>query len=236
MDVIVTLGAAVWAAKRATTSIPIVVAFSGDLLSVGIVPDMARPGGNITGLSLLSTDLAAKRLELLKEALPRIERVAILYDPDEVATVPELQETERAAAKLGIKLQPLQVRLAGELEGAFAAMDRGGTNALIVFAHAYAYRNRVRIIELANEHGRPAMYGWRQFVDSGGLMSYGPNVKAVVRRAAIYVDRILKGARPGDIAVEQPTKLELVINAKTAKALGLTMPPALLFRADEVIQ
>src|SRR5262249_39755549 len=142
----------------------------------------------------------------------------------------------RAAAKLGVKLQPLEVRLASDLEGAFAAMDRGGANAMIVFAHAYAYRNRVRIIALASEHGRPAMYGWRQFVDSGGLMSYGPNVKAVVRRAAIYVDRILKGARPGDIAVEQPTKFELVINLRTAKVLDLVVPQSLLLRADEVIQ
>jgi putative ABC transport system substrate-binding protein len=236
VDVIVTLGAAVWAAKRQTTTVPIVVAFSGDLMSVGLVSDMARPGGNITGLSLLSTDLAAKRLELLKEAIPRIARAGILYNLDEVAAVPELRETEMAAQKLGVTLQKLEVRLAGELQGVFELAARERVDALIVFAHGYAYRNRAAIVQLAQQHGWPTMYGWREFVDSGGLMSYGPSVKAVVRRAAIYVDRILKGTSPGDLAVEQPTKFELVINIKTAKALGLMIPRDLLLRADDVIQ
>jgi len=174
VDVIVTLGAAVWAAKRQTTTVPIVVAFSGDLLNVGVVSDLARPGGNITGLSLMSPDLAAKRLELLKEAFPRIARVAILYDPDEVATVPEKRETETAARKLGVTVQPLESRHSDDLERVFAAATRERADAFIVFAHAYAYRNRNRIIDLVKQYGLPAMYGWRVFVESGGLMSYGP--------------------------------------------------------------
>ena len=235
-DVIVTLGAAVWAAKRQTTTVPIVVAFSGDLLNVGVVSDLARPGGNITGLSLMSPDLAAKRLELLQEAFPRIARVAILYDPDEVATVPELRETEIAARKLGVTLQTLESRHSDELDGLFAAATRERADAFVVFAHAFAYRNRDRIIDLVKKHGRPAIYGWRVFVESGGLMSYGPNVQAVVRRAATYVDHILKGAKPGDLPVEQPSKFELAINLKTAKAIGVTIPQSVLLRADEVIQ
>jgi putative tryptophan/tyrosine transport system substrate-binding protein len=205
-DVIVTLGAAVWATKRQTTTVPIVVAFSGDLLNVGVVSDLARPGGNITGLSLMSPDLAAKRLELLKEAFPRIARVAILYNPDEAATVPELRETEIAARKLGVTVQRLESRHSDDLERVFAAATRERADAL------------------------------SQFVESGGLMSYGPNVQAVVRRAATYVDRILKGAKPGDLPVEQPTNFELAINLRTAKTLGLTIPQELLLRADEVIQ
>jgi putative ABC transport system substrate-binding protein len=235
-DVIVTLGAAVWAAKRQTTTVPFVVAFSGDLLNVGVVSDLARPGANITGVSLMSPDLAAKRLGLLKEVFPRISRVAILRDPDEVATVPEMRETENAARKLGVTLMPLESRHADELEGLFAAATRERADALVVFAHAFAYRNRASIIDLVKEHGLPAIYGWRVFVESGGLMSYGPNVQAVVRRAAVYVDKILKGAKPGDLPVEQPSKFELIINLKTAKALGLTIPQSLLLRADEVIQ
>lgn len=236
VDVIVTLGAAVWAAKRQTTTVPIVVAFSGDLLNVGVVSDLARPGGNITGLSLMSPDLAAKRLELLKEAFPRIARVAILYDPDEVATVPEKRETETAARKLGVTVQPLESRHSDDLGRVFAAATRERADAFIVFAHAFAYRNRDRIIDLVKQYGLPAMYGWRVFVESGGLMSYGPNVQAVVGRAAIYVDRILKGAKPGDLPVEQPTEFKLVINLKTAKELGLAIPPSVLARADDLIQ
>jgi ABC-type uncharacterized transport system substrate-binding protein len=236
VDVIVTLGAAVWAAKRQTSTVPIVIAFSGDTVATGVVSSFARPGGNITGLSFMATDLAAKRLELLKEAFPGIAHVAVLYNPGEVATVPELRETEITARALGVTLQLLQGQHPDELEGLFATAARERTQALVVFAHGFAYQNRSRIAELAARQRLPAMFGWREFVEAGGLMSYGPNVRAVVRRAAIYVDKILKGARPADLPIEQPTRFELIINLKTAKALGLTIPPSLLQRADQVIE
>ena len=236
VDVIVTIGAAVWAAKRQTSTVPIVIAFSGDTVATGVVSNFARPGGNITGLSFMATDLAAKRLELLKKAFPGIAHVAVLYNPGEVATVPELQETATAARALGVTLQLLQGHRADELENLFAAAARERSEALIVFAHGFAYRNRSRIAELAARQRLPAMFGWREFVEAGGLMSYGPNVRAMVRRAAIYVDKILKGANPGDLPLEQPTTFELVINLKTAKALGLMIPPSVLARADQVIE
>jgi ABC-type uncharacterized transport system substrate-binding protein len=236
VDAIVTLGAAVWAAKQQTSTVPIVIAFSGDTVATGVVSNFARPGGNITGLSFMSTDLAAKRLELLKEAFPRIARVAVLYNPSEVATGPELRQTETAARTIGVKLQLLQGHHPDELERLLEAATRERADALIVFAHGFAYRNRSRIVELAARQRWPAMYGWREFVEVGGLMSYRPNVRAVVRRAATYVDKILKGAKPGDLPIEQPTKFELVINLKTAKALSLTIPQSLLQRADQVIE
>ena len=236
VDVIVTLGPAAWAAKQQTRTVPIVIAFSGDTVATGIVPSLARPGGNITGVSFMSTDLAAKRIELLKDAFPRIARLGVLYNPDEVATTPELHETEKAARTLGVKLDLLQSHRADELESLFATASRDGVDALIVFAHGFAYRNGKRIVELAAQYHRPTMYGYREFVEIGGLMSYGPNLLAVVRRAATHVDKILKGANPGDLPLEQPTKFDLVINLKTVKALGLTIPPALLARADEVIE
>jgi len=236
VEVIVTLGPAAWAAKQQTRTVPIVIAFSGDTVATGIVPSLARPGGNITGVSFMSTDLAAKRIELLKEAFPRITRLGVLYNPDEVATAPELRETEKAARTLGIKRELLQSHRPDELEGLFATASRGRVDALIVFAHGFAYRNGKRIVELAAQYHRPTMYGYREFVEIGGLMSYGPNLLAVVRRAATHVDKILKGAKPGDLPLEQPTTFELVVNMKTANALGLTIPPPLLARADQVIE
>jgi putative tryptophan/tyrosine transport system substrate-binding protein len=236
VDVIVAIGASVWAAKRQTSTVPIVIAFSGDPVGTAMVSNLARPGGNITGLSFMSSDLAAKRLELLKQTFPRITRVAVLYLPAEVSTVPELRETEAAARMISVTLQPLAVRNPGDLEPLFGAATRERADALLVFAHAFAFVHRDRIIELAARQRLPTMYGWREFVDVGGLMSYGPNVNTILRRAAGYVDRILKGAKPGDLPIEQPTKFELVINLKTAKALGLTIPPSLLLRADQVIE
>jgi ABC-type uncharacterized transport system substrate-binding protein len=236
VDVIVAIGASVWAAKRQTSTVPIVIAFSGDPVGTAMVSNLARPGGNITGLSFMSSDLAAKRLELLKQTFPRIARVAVLYLPAEVSTVPELRETEAAARTISVTLQPLAVRHPEDLESLFAAATRERADALLVFAHAFAFVHRDRIIELAARQRLPTMYGWREFVDVGGLMSYGPNVNAILRRAAGYVDRILKGAKPGDLPIEQPTKFELVINLKTAKTLGLTIPQSLLQRADQVIE
>jgi ABC-type uncharacterized transport system substrate-binding protein len=205
-------------------------------VGTGMVSNLARPEANLTGVSLMSSDLAAKRVELLKQTAPRIARLAVLYNPPERASGPELQATEAAARTLGVALHPLEGLRPDDLGRLFAEAARGRADALIVFAHAFAFQNRGRILELAAQQRLPTMYGWREFVDAGGLMSYGPNVQAVVRRAAHYVDRILKGAKPGDLPIEQPTKFELVINLKTAKALGLTIPQSVLLRADEVIQ
>jgi putative tryptophan/tyrosine transport system substrate-binding protein len=236
VDVIVAIGASVWAAKRKTNTVPIVMAFSGDPVGTAMVSNLARPGGNITGLSFMSSDLAAKRLELLKQTFPRIARVAVLYLPAEVSTAPELRETEAAARTINVTLQPLGVRHPDDLEPLFAKATRERADALLVFAHAFAFVHRDRIVELSARQRLPTMFGWREFVDVGGLMSYGPNVHAMLRRAAAYVDRILKGAKPGDLPIEQPTKFELVINLKTAKAHGLTIPPSLLAQADQVIE
>jgi len=183
----------------------------------------------------MSRDLAGKRLELLKETFPRAARIAVLYSPAEPSTLPELRETEAAARTLGVKLQPLEAREAGDLERVFATA-RQQADALIVFAHGFAVLHRGRIIELAAREGLPTMDGWAEFGVAGGLMSYGPDIPAMVRRAASYVDRIVKGAKPGDLPIEQPTRLELIVNLRTAKALGLTIPQSTLLRADEIIQ
>ena len=236
VEVIIALGPAVWAAKRTTTTVPIVIAFSGDPVGDGVVPSLARPGGNITGFSYMSTDLAAKRLELLSKAFSKSKRIAILYNPREPATKLEMRETEAAARKLGVTLQPLEARHPDELEQAFAAAVRERVDAMLVFTHGFAVLNRARIMELAAQHRLPTLYGWRDFTDEGGLMSYGPDIQALVRRAATYVDRIIKGEKPGDLPVEQPARLQLIINLKNAKAFGLDIPPALVALADEVIE
>ena len=236
VDVIVAMGPSAWAAKRQTSTIPIVIAFSGDPVGAGIVSNLARPGTNITGLSFMSSDLAAKRVELLKQAMPRITRIAVLNNPLEPSTAPEMRETEAGARALGVALQSLEARQPDDLERLFAAATRERADALVVFAHGFALQNSGRIIELAARHRLPTMYGYREFVDAGGLLSYGPNVLALVRRSASYVDRIIKGAKAGDLPIEQPTRLELVINLKTAKSLGLTLPPSVLSRADAMVE
>jgi putative tryptophan/tyrosine transport system substrate-binding protein len=236
VDVIIALGPAVWAAKRATTTVPIVIAFSGDPVGDGVVSSLARPDGNITGFSYMSTDLAAKRLELLSQAFSTGQRIGVLYNPQEPATRLEMQQTESAAIALRVTLQPLSVRDADELDQAFDAAVRDRAEALLVFTHGFAVLNRSRIMELAARHRLPTLYGWRDFVDEGGLMSYGPDIEILVRRAASYVDRIIRGAKPRDLPIEQPTRLRLVVNLKTARTLGLELPPTLLARADEVIE
>ena len=236
VDVIIAIGPAVWAAKRTTSTVPIVIAFSGDPVGNGVVSNLARPGGNITGFSYMSTDLAAKRLELLHQTFPRNARIAVLYNPDEPATAQEIRETDTAARAIGVTLLPLAARHPDDLEQAFATAVRERAGALIVLTHGFAVLNRLRIIELAARQRLPTMYGWRDFVDGGGLMSYGPDIPAMVRKAASYVDRIIKGEKPGDLPLEQPARLELIVNLKTAKALGLTIPPSLLLRADQVIE
>jgi putative ABC transport system substrate-binding protein len=237
VDVLVTMaGPAVLAAKQQSATIPIVMAISGDPLGLGLVSNLARPGGNITGVSLLSDDLAAKRLEALKEAVPRISRVAVLFNPGEAPTATELYQTRVAAQALRLTIQPLPVRDANDFEREFAAAVHDGANAFITFAHGFAFAHRRRIVDLAAKHRLPAMYGWREFAEEGGLLAYGPRVPDMLRRAAGLVDRILKGANPGDLPVEQPTTFEFVINLKTAKTLGVTIPQAVLLRADHVIE
>jgi putative ABC transport system substrate-binding protein len=236
VDVIVALGPAVWAAKQQTGTIPIVIAFSGDPVGVGIVSSLAHTGSNLTGVSFMSSDLAAKRLDLLKQLSPTTKRIAVLLKPDEPSTGPELRQTEAAARAIGVTLQRLEARSANDLEAVFAAAARVRADAGIVFAHGFAVANRDRIIALAARHKLPMMYGWREFVDAGGLVSYGPNLRMTIRRSASFVDRILKGAKPADLPIEQPSTFELVINAKTAKALGLTIPPSVLVRADQIIE
>jgi putative ABC transport system substrate-binding protein len=236
VDVIIALGPATWAAKRATSTVPIVIAFSGDPVGNGVVPNLAHPGGNITGFSYMSTDLAAKRLELVSRAFSKNARVAVLYNPDEPATVLEIRETETAAKAIGVALHPLMARRPDDLDDCFEAAVGNQADAIIVFTHGFAVLNRRRIIEQAARRRIPTMYGWREFVADGGLMSYGPNVSMMVRQAASYVGRILKGEKPGDLPVQQPTKIELSINLGAAKGQGIELPATLLASADEVIE
>lgn len=235
--VIVTAGyPAVRAAKAATSTIPIVMAFAPDPVGIGVVASLARPGANVTGLSLLDEDLDGKRIELLKEAVPGRTRVAILWSANDPGMTLAYNRVEVAAHALGLFLQSLAVREPGDFPGAFQAAGAGRAEALIVTAQPFNVRHRAQILDLAAKHRLPAMYTLRAFVDAGGLMAYGPSLSDLFRRAATYVDKILKGARPADLPVEQPTKFEFVINMKTARALGLTIPPSLLLRADHMIE
>jgi putative tryptophan/tyrosine transport system substrate-binding protein len=238
VDVIVVEGTlASLAAKKATQTIPIVMAPVGDPVGSGVVPSLGRPGGNISGVSLFSTPaLAGKRLQLLKEALPKVSRVGVLWNPAQPLSAPHLRETEVVARALGVELQVLEVRGPNEFASAFSALVNERTEALNVLADALFLAHRRRIAELAIKGRLPTMSGDTGFAEAGGLMNYGPSIPESVRRAAAYVDKILKGAKPGDLPVEQPTKFELVINLKTAKALGLTIPQAVLIRADKVIE
>jgi putative ABC transport system substrate-binding protein len=215
------------------------MATSGDPVGTGLVASLARPGGNITGLALLGPQANAKRLELLREIIPRATRVAVLLDPDNRDSGGGplgLKETESAARSLGLQLQLLAVRRPTDFETAFEAATRARAEALIVLASPVLGFHRQRLVSLTAKHRLPATYPAREFVEEGGLMAYGPSAADLPRRAAAYVDKILKGAKPGDLPIEEPTKFELVINGKTAKALGLTIPPSLLLRADQVIE
>ena len=235
VDVIVTSSPpAVRAVKQATSTIPIVMAAVGDAVDYGFVNSLARPGGNITGSSWLNTELSAKRLELLKEAFPKVSRVAVLWDPAVGATA--LRATEVAARSLAVQLQVLEVRDPKDFESAFGAGKKERAGALFVMASPMLPVHRKPLVELAARNRLPAMYDRREYVEAGGLMAYGPSFPDLIRRAATFVDKILKGAKPADLPVEQPTRFELVINLKTAKALGLTIPQSILIRADQVIQ
>jgi putative ABC transport system substrate-binding protein len=237
VDIIVTASTpAVQAAQQATRTIPIVMTVVSDPVESDIVASLARPGRNVTGLSLMHPELSGKRLELLKEVVPKVSRVAVLWNPSNPIIPPLLRETEAAARALGVELQALEVRAPTELDRAFAAMTRGRAGALMVLPDVILRNQQRRIIDLAAKGRLPAMYAWREPVDAGGLMAYGASIPEIFRRAAVYVDKILKGAKPADLPVEQPTRFELVINLKTAKALGLTIPQSVLIRADQVIQ
>jgi putative ABC transport system substrate-binding protein len=237
LHVIIAAGsAAVRAAQQATNTIPIVMTTSTDAVAQGFVGSLARPGGNITGLAGPGVELSGKRLEILKEAVPEVSRIAVLWNPANPTTAPFLPETQAAAQALGVELHVLEVRSPHDFEGAFEAATSGRAGALLVMPDAFLSGSRTRIIEFAQQHGLPGMYPVREFVDAGGLMSYAPSWTAMFPRAATYVDKILKGVKPADLPVEQPTKFELVINLKTAQALSLTIPPTLLFQADEVIR
>jgi putative ABC transport system substrate-binding protein len=236
VDVIVTHSAEpVLAAKRETAVIPIVFPVAGDPVGTGLAASLARPGGNVTGLSLQATDLAGKRLELLREIFPDVRRLAIIGNVEYAATVLEMGEAQAAGRTLGLEVVRSEIRRAEDIAPAFEAL-KGGADALYVVGDLLVNTNRARIHTLAMGARLPAIYNAKEHVEAGGLMSYGPNYPDLYRRAAEYVDKILRGAKPGDIPVEQPTKFDLVINLTTAKVLGLEVPPTLLARADEMIE
>ena len=234
-DVLFVLGGDVTpAAVKATQTIPIVFTSSADPVRLGFVASLARPGGNATGITLLLDELASKRLELLKQAAPRISRVGFLWNPDHADN--ELPEAERAAASLGIELKPLTVRGPADFDGAFMAATQARVDALYVVSSRLTLQNLGRILNFAAENRLPLAGGFGAWAKQHGLLSYGPNVEDMTRRAVAYIDRILKGTKPGELPVEQPTKFEFLINLKTVKAVGLDVPPMLLTRADEVIE
>jgi putative tryptophan/tyrosine transport system substrate-binding protein len=237
-DVLVSTGGTVTAvaAKNATTTIPIVFTAGGDLIKVGLIESLARPGGNLTGLSLLTVEIGAKRLELLKETLPKIRRVAVLGNPRNPAYKTQLAEVQAAAKLLQLQLQIVQSPAPEEFSSAFSAMTKERIPALLVLTDAMFNAQRQQIVELAASSRIPAIYDFKEFAEAGGLMSYGANIDDVYRRAAIYVDKIIKGSRPGELPVEQPTDFQFVINLKAAKQIGVTIPPYVLARADKVIK
>jgi putative tryptophan/tyrosine transport system substrate-binding protein len=237
VDVIVTVGTlAPLAAKRATTSIPIVMMNAGDPVGSGLVASLARPGGNVTGMSLMAPDLGGKRLELLKETLPRLSHVAVIWNAANPYSALVFDETQGAAKKLTVEIQSLEVRGPGDFDGALATMLRNRVDALVIVEDPLTFNHLNKIAEFCANKRLAAIYGLREFADAGGLMTYGASQADLYRRSVDFVDKILRGFKPSDLPVQQPTKFELVINLKTAKALGLTVPDTLLARADEVIE
>ncbi len=238
MDVIVAYATpTAVAAKNATATIPVVMFGGGDPVRLGLIASLARPGGNVTGLSYsVGMEIFGKSLELLKAAAPKVRRVAVLSNPANQAHALAISNLQVAAQSLRLQLQLLEARGPDEFDGAFAAMAKEQAGAVLVVSDMLFQLHSARLADLTAKNQLPSMHGLREMVEAGGLMSYGPNVVDGIRRAAIYVDKILKGAKPADLPVDQPTKFELVINAKTAKALGLTIPQSLLLRADEIIR
>jgi len=237
VDVIVTAGTpAALAVKRSMVRIPLVMAAVGDPVGSGLVESLARPGGNFTGLTAIAPDLEGKRLELLREVVPKVLHVSFLLNPDNALAVASERQARAAAKVLHVELQFVGVQEDSHLDQAFATIAKERPDAFIVLADRVFLHDRARIVDFAARNRLPAVYPYRELVEAGGLMSFGPNYADMHRRAATYVDKILKGAKPGDLPVEQPTKFELIINLKTAKVLGLAIPQSLLLRADEVIQ
>jgi putative ABC transport system substrate-binding protein len=227
---------AILAAKRATSTIPIVMTTAADPVGSGLVDGLARPGGNITGLTFFAPDLAAKRLQLLRDVVPRLSRVAVLWNADNSGKAREAEETRRAAERLQLQFVPFEIRGPGpDLNRVFVTMA-ARTQAAIILGESLTFNHRTQIQALAASKRLPTIYETRGFLDAGGLMSYGPDVTEMYRRAAYYVDRILRGAKPGDLPIEEPSKIELVINLKTVSSIGLTIPHSLLVRADELIR
>jgi putative ABC transport system substrate-binding protein len=224
------------AAKEATTTIPIVMAFDNDPVGNGFVASLSRPGGNVTGLSTHYPEVSGKQLELLKEIVPKLLRVAVIGNSNEPGNAQALKETQLAAGAFGVQLQYLEVRSPSEIETAFQAASKARVDAALVLAGAVFFSQRPRVAELAIKSRMPAVYQASEYVDAGGLMSYGVNITDLFRRAATYVDKILKGAKPADLPVEQPTKFEFIVNLKAAKQIALTIPPNVLARADKVIR
>jgi putative tryptophan/tyrosine transport system substrate-binding protein len=223
-------------AQRATKTIPIVMGGGSDPVGAGLVASLARPGGNITGVTTISSDLGGKRLELLKESFPKISPVAVLWIPTATGNKQQMKEIEAAADSLRLRLQPAAVQGPNDFESAFSAITRGGASSLIVLSSPLFATHRARIADLATKSRLPAIYPLSDYADAGGLMSYGPNLSEQYRRVVVYVDKILKGAKPADLPVERPMKFELVINLKTAKQIGLTISPNVLARADKVLK
>jgi putative tryptophan/tyrosine transport system substrate-binding protein len=237
VEVIVAAGGpAARSAKEATKTIPIVFTVSGEPVEAGFVDSLARPGGNMTGMSWLSFELVGKRLELLKEAVPRVSRVAILSNPQHPGEERELRETQSAARAMGMTLDYYQTRTSAEFDSAYDAISKQNVNGLLVFPEAVTLANRQGIVDFAAKRRLPSMLGWKDYVEAGGLMSYGPNRDESFRRIAVYVDKILKGTKPADLPAELPLRFELVINLKTAKDIGVTITPNVLARADRVIK
>ena len=237
VDIIITRGPpSTRAAKEATSTIPIVMAFDIDPVGSGFVASLARPGGNITGLSNLSPEISGKQLELLTEIVPKLARVAVLGTSTIQGNAQALRETEAAAGAFGVQVQYLEVRGPTDIETAFRAASKGRADAVLVLTSPFTISQRTQVVDLAAKNRLPAIYPQSEYMEDGGLMTYGPSINDLFRRAATYVDKILKGAKPADLPVEQPTKFEFIINLKTAKQIGLTIPPNVLARADKVIK
>jgi putative ABC transport system substrate-binding protein len=234
VDVIIGSTPGVRVAKQATTSIPIIMCIADDAVKQGFVSNLARPGGNITGMTAMTSELAGKRLELLREATPRVSRIVLLWNP---AGSPDyLTDTQAAAHSLGMTVQSVEVRTADDFESAFAAVLKERAQALVVGPGQFMFTHQKQVVEFATRHNLPSIYAWKGPASAGGLLAYGVNIPQVYHRAAYYVDKILKGVKPGDLPIEQPTKFDFVVNLKTAKSLGITIPESILLRADEVIK
>jgi putative ABC transport system substrate-binding protein len=227
---------AVQALQKANAAAPIVCVACGDLLSTGMVASLSRPGGNVTGVTILAPEASGKRLELLKEMIPGVSRIAVLWNAANPVAVPELKETQAAARRLNLQVQSYGIKDASELEATFAAMRKGRVDALVVLSDAMLFGRRVQVAGLAAAQRLPAISFTGEFAKAGGLMGYGADLSIVTRRAATYVDKIIKGAKPGELPIEQPNKFDLIVNLKTARALGLTIPRSVLLRADELIE